>query len=63
MEDKKGRLVYAPSSSPENRYLVKDENGEDYACFLGMSTTMDVGIIGGLFRIFIDSSEILGISD
>ena len=63
MEDKKGRLVYAPSSSPENRYLVKDENGEGYECFLAMSSTMDVGIIGGLFRILIAASEILGIND
>lgn len=63
MEDKKGRLCYAPSSSPENRYLVKDENGEDYACFLAMSSTMDTAIIGGLFRILIDASEILGIND
>ncbi len=63
MEDKKGQLVYAPSSSPENRYFVEDENGEKYRCFLAMSSTMDVAIIGGLFRILIDSAEILGISD
>ena len=63
MEDKKGRLVYAPSSSPENRYLVKDENGEDYACFLAMSSTMDVEIIGGLFRIVTDAAKVLGIND
>ncbi len=63
MEDKNGQLVYAPSSSPENRYFVEDENGEKYSCYLAMSSTMDVGIIGGLFRILIDSAEILGISD
>ena len=63
MEDRKGRLVYAPSISPENRYFVNDENGKRYACFLTMSSTMDVSIIDGLFRILLDASEILGISD
>ncbi|MBE6964558.1 MAG: glycoside hydrolase family 95 protein [Ruminococcaceae bacterium] len=62
-EDKKGRLVYAPSSSPENRYWAEDENGEKYACFLAMSSTMDTSIIGGLLRMYINASEILGISD
>jgi len=63
MEDSKGQLVYAPSTSPENRYFVKDENGKPYACFLAMSCTMDVSIIDGLFRILLDSADILGISD
>ncbi|MBE6912192.1 MAG: hypothetical protein E7473_06685 [Ruminococcaceae bacterium] len=62
-EDKEGRLVYAPSSSPENRYWVKDENGENYACFLAMSSTMDTSIIGGLLRMYLEASSILGISD
>ncbi len=63
MMEKDGVLHYAPSSSPENRYLVPDENGEKYACFLAMSSTMDIGIIGGVFRNFLDASEILGIDD
>ena len=63
VEDKKGQLVYAPSSSPENRYFVPDENGKPYACFLAMSCTMDVSIIDGLFRILLDASDILGIAD
>ena len=63
MEDKKGQLVYAPSNSPENRYFVPDENKKPYACYLAMSCTMDVEIIGGLFRILLEASEILGISD
>ncbi|MBQ9941244.1 MAG: glycoside hydrolase family 95 protein [Clostridia bacterium] len=61
--EKDGKLHYAPSSSPENRYYVPDENGEKYACFLSMSSTMDIGIIGGVFRNYIDASEILGIDD
>lgn len=63
VSDKNGYLVFGPSTSPENRYLVKDENGEDYACYLALSTTMDIGIIGGLFRNFLEASEILGIED
>ncbi len=62
-EDKQGRLVYAPSSSPENRYWVDDENGEKYACYLAMSSTMDTSIIGGLLRMYLKASDILGISD
>ncbi|MBQ7054558.1 MAG: glycoside hydrolase family 95 protein [Oscillospiraceae bacterium] len=63
VENKDGYLVYGPSTSPENRYWVKDENGENYACYLTLSSTMDVGIIGGLFRNFLDASKALGISD
>ena len=63
IENKEGYLVYGPSTSPENRYWVKDENGEDYACYLTLSSTMDVGIIGGLFRNFLAASEVLGIED
>ena len=62
-EDKEGRLVYAPSSSPENEYWVEDEDGKPYKCFLAMSSTMDTSIIGGLFKIYLEASEILGISD
>jgi len=63
VEDKNGWLVYGPSTSPENRYLVQDENGNPHACYLTLSSTMDVGIIGGLFRNFLDASAILGIED
>lgn len=61
--EKNGELHYAPSSSPENRYIVNDENGKPYACFLAMTSTMDLGIIGGVFRNYLDASKILGISD
>ncbi len=63
VENKDGHLVFGPSTSPENRYWVKDENGEDYACYLTLSSTMDVGIIGGLFRNFLEASEVLEIED
>jgi len=62
-EDKNGYLVYGPSTSPENRYFVNDKNGNKYACYLTMSSTMDIGIIGGLFRNFLDASAVLGIED
>ena len=63
IEDEHGYLVYGPSTSPENRYLINDENGNPYACYLTLSSTMDVGIIGGLFRNFLDASRVLGIED
>ncbi len=62
-EDKEGRLVYAPSTSPENEYWIEDEDGKPYKCFLAMSSAMDTSIIGGLLRIYLEASEILGISD
>ena len=63
VEDDHGYLVYGPSTSPENRYQMPDENGNPYACYLTLSSTMDVGIIGGLFRNFLDASAVLGIED
>jgi len=63
VEDDQGYLVYGPSTSPENRYFINDENNQPYACYLTLSSTMDVGIIGGLFRNFLDASAILGIED
>ena len=63
VEDSHGYLVYGPSTSPENRYQILDENGDPYACYLTLSSTMDVGIIGGLFRNFLDASAVLGIED
>ncbi len=63
MEDKEGVLQYAPSTSPENMYYANDEKGNKVVCRASMSSTMDIGIIGGLFRIFLNASEILGIKD
>lgn len=63
VENSDGYLVYGPSTSPENQYQTQDENGDPYACFLTLSSAMDLGIIGGLFRNFLDASEILGIDD
>ena len=60
-QSKNGELVYAPSTSPENRYYVPTENGQKYNCFLAMSSAIDTGIIGGLFRILLQASDVLGI--
>ena len=63
VEDSQGRLLYGPSTSPENSYYVPDENGEKYSCFLAISSTMDVAIIGGLLKMYLEASKLLGISD
>ncbi len=60
--DVKGRLVYAPSHSPENRYYI-DEDGKRTVCWLTSSCTMDVQIITTLFDIYLKTSEILGIEN
>ena len=60
--DVKGRLVYAPSHSPENRYYI-DEDGKRSVCWLASSCTMDTQIISTLFDIYVRSSEILGIEN
>ena len=61
--DATGRLLYAPSTSPENRYLAKDANGNIRECFLAASTGMDIEIIYTLLDLFIQSSLILGVED
>ena len=63
IEDSRGRLLYAPSTSPENRYLAKDADNNAHECFLTVSSSMDVQIISTLFDCFIKSSTILGIED
>ncbi|MBQ8310072.1 MAG: glycoside hydrolase family 95 protein [Clostridia bacterium] len=62
-QDCKGRWVYAPSTSPENRYFVNDENGNKYACYLAASSTMDVEMIMTLFTIYTESAKILGVEN
>lgn len=60
--DVKGRLVYAPSTSPENRYYA-EEDGKRAVCFLTSGSTMDIQIISTLFRIYLQSSALLGIEN
>ena len=56
VEDDQGRLVTGPSTSPENAYYPFGSQEKSYLC---ISPAMDIEIIGGLFRIFCDVSEIL----
>ena len=56
-EDKDGRLLSGPSTSPENRYFC-----EGKPSFLCLSPTMDIEIIGCLLRMYIETEELLGIN-
>lgn len=56
-KDENGRLWTGPSTSPENRYF---QNGK--SVYLCMSPTMDVEIIGGLLRFYVECEDILGIN-
>ena len=56
VEDKDGRLVTAPASSPENVFIT--EKGEKGT--ISVATTMDISIIWDLFTNVIEASEKLG---
>ncbi|GGN07098.1 hypothetical protein GCM10010967_48180 [Dyadobacter beijingensis] len=56
VEDKKGYLVTAPSTSPENKF--KDPKGGEAA--VSVATTMDISIIDDLFSNLIEAAEVLG---
>ncbi len=55
VETDDGQLLTGPSTSPENVYF--DRSGR--RCSLSMSPTMDVEIVGGLLRIYIECENIL----
>lgn len=56
VEDKNGRLVTAPASSPENIFI--DDKGQKGS--ISVATTMDMEIIWDLFTNVIEASEKLG---
>lgn len=56
LEEKDGYLVTAPSTSPENSYVLP--NGSKEVVTIG--STMDLSIIRDLFNNLIDASKILG---
>jgi alpha-L-fucosidase 2 len=60
--DVKGRLVYAPSTSPENPYYA-EEDGKRVSCYLASGTTMDRQIISALLEMYLKASELLGIEE
>ncbi len=54
VEDKDGYLIFAPSTSPENEYMIgKDE------CPISETTYMTMGIVRDLFQNILKSAEIL----
>jgi len=57
IEDKNGRLVTAPSTSPENFFIT--ESG--YKGSVSVATTMDMSLIWDLFTNVILASEVLGV--
>lgn len=57
MDDGKGHLTTAPSTSPENRFMTAD--GQNAAVSQG--TTMDMAIIWDLFTNCIEAAEVLSI--
>lgn len=60
-DDGHGRLLSGPSTSPENRFLVQDDKGEQQCAYITMSPTMDTEIIGGLLRFYGETEKVLGI--
>ncbi len=59
IEDKNGRLITAPSTSPENFYIT--ESG--FKGSVSVATTMDMSLIWDLFTNVISASELLGIDE
>lgn len=55
VEDRDGYLIAAPSTSPENNFLI---NGRQ--CAVSQTTTMTMSIIRELFENCVKASEILG---
>ncbi|MBR7032357.1 MAG: glycoside hydrolase family 95 protein [Clostridia bacterium] len=61
-EGPNGEMMTGPSTSPENAYAETDpETGEKCFVHLTVSPTMDVQIVGGLFDIYCETEDILGI--
>ncbi len=58
IDDGKGALIFAPATSPENRFKA-----EGVDCAVSKTSTMSMAIIKELFANCIKSAEILGIKD
>jgi alpha-L-fucosidase 2 len=59
VEDKDGKLVTAPATSPENVFV----NDKGYKGTVSVATTMDMSLIWDLFTNLVDASTVLGIDD
>jgi alpha-L-fucosidase 2 len=57
--DKSGYLVTNPSTSPENRFIYTDSNGERREGEVSKASTMDMAILRDLFTNYIQASKIL----
>lgn len=62
-EDPSGYLVTNPSTSPENRFIYTDTNGERREGEVAKASTMDMSIIRDLFTNYLQASKILGESE
>ncbi|MBQ6677253.1 MAG: glycoside hydrolase family 95 protein [Clostridia bacterium] len=61
-EGPNGEMMTGPSTSPENAYAEIDpETGEKCFVHLTVSPTMDVQIVGGLFDMYVEIEDKLGI--
>jgi len=59
IDDKNGRLVTAPSTSPENQFF--DENGQ--ICAVSVASTADMSMIRELFTNVISASTVLNVDN
>lgn len=57
-EDGNGIYMTGPSTSPENRYYHDGKS-----TYLAMSPTMDIEIVSGLFKLYLEIEKILHIDD
>ena len=58
IEDDAGRLVTAPSTSPENSFIIDEEGNR---CSVSVASTMDMAITWDVFTHCIEAAEILGV--
>ena len=61
IEDKNGKLTTPVSTSPENRFLYRDETGKTNEAAFSAGCTMDLAILHELFRNTASAAEILGV--
>ena len=59
-EDTDGKLVFCPSTSPENKHMMPDGGS---ACPVGETTAMTMAIVRDVFRSLLEASKILGTRD
>ena len=57
--DRDGRLIMAPSTSPENVFYTEDNS----PCAVSASTTMTQAVVRDVFEIFLQANELLQIHD